>query len=207
MPVHNPYNDAQANQIYNLMFCDTPDLYAAWNTGANVPIFAQPFNERAVRDIAEDGNVESRLRALAFNRLKSEGRSVPKSKLLGVVVEASLDRGLDTLATYTDGRLRYINSSGKMIILEQDPPSLRDAREDLLTASSEVLADLSPAELPRPNAPRKGDVRLSFVVSDGLYVGQAATDALAEDYLGGPILKASNRLLDAAIEFATKNAR
>jgi hypothetical protein len=207
MPVQNPYRDANVNQIYNLMFCDTPELYGAWNVGDAVSVFAQPLNERAVRAIADDNAAESRMRALAFNRLKGEGRAVPKGTLLGVVVEAALDRGLDTLAAYADGRVRYINASEKMILLEQDPPSLRDAREDLLSASAEVLDELAPAELPRPNAPKKGDVRLSFIVSDGLYVGQAEMNALAQDYLGGPILKAANRLLDATIAFASENYR
>lgn len=207
MPVLNPYKDAQVNQIYNLLFCDTPELYGAWNQADAGAIFAQPLNEPAVRAIAENKNAESRLRALAFNRLKREGRAVPKGVLLGVVVEASLERGLDTLAAYADGRVRYINSSEKMIIIEQDSPSLRGAREDLLNCSAEVLNELAPTAQPRPGPPPKNEVRLSFLVSDGLYVGQAEAGALSEDYLGGPILKAANRLLDATIAFASQNPR
>ncbi|MFT3726874.1 MAG: hypothetical protein QM759_03525 [Terricaulis sp.] len=207
MPVHTPYKDAAVNQIYNLMFCDAPELFGQWNTGEAAPVFAQPLNERAVRAIADDRNIESRVRALAFNRLKREGRTVPKGVLLGVVVEAALDRGLDTMAAYADGRVRYINASEKMIILEQDPQALRDAREDLLNASREVLNELQPTAQPRPGPPPRDQTRLSFIVSDGLYVGQAEISALAEDYLGGPILKAANRLLNAAIAFASENSR
>ena len=43
MPVQNPYRDANVNQIYNLMFCDTPELYGAWNVGDVSSVFAQPL--------------------------------------------------------------------------------------------------------------------------------------------------------------------
>jgi len=206
MPVFNPYPDPNANQFYNLLFCDTPELFGAWNTGEMAPIFAQPLNERAVRAIADDQNAESRMRALAYNRLRQEGKSVPHGKLLGVVVEASLDRGLDTLAAYADGRVRYMNAAGKLVALEKDVPAVRSQREALLGACEDVLSDMAATKLPRPGPPVRGDVRLSLLVSDGLYVGQANTNALAEDYLGGPILRASNALLNALIEFARKNA-
>jgi hypothetical protein len=206
MTIPLPYKDPIANQVYNLMFCDKPNLYREWNAGPTAVIFAQPLNERAVRALADDKNEESRTRALAFNRLKNEGKSVPPGKLLGVIVEAALDRGLDVLAAYGDGRIRYINATEKMALIEQNPPSLRAPRENLFKVSEDVLGDMTPTKLERPGPPPRGQVRLSLVVSDGLYVGQADTNALSQDYLGGPILRASNELLNAVVEFAKKNS-
>src|SRR5262249_9055037 len=113
MVSYNPYSEEQTNKIYNLLFADDPNLFDRWSEeqgSAFAPIFDPQFNERAVRAVADDERAESRLRVLAFNRLRAERKQVPAKKLLGVVIEAPLARGLDTLAAYPDGRLRYINA-------------------------------------------------------------------------------------------------
>src|SRR5262249_12688359 len=117
---YEPYAEQTVNDVYCHLFCDVPENFMAWAEGSALPVFAPQFNERAVRAIAEDKNVESRVRALAYNRLKSERCAVPSRLLLGVVVETPLPRGLDTMAVYIDGRVRYIHASGKQVAIEKD---------------------------------------------------------------------------------------
>ena len=203
MVAHNPYQEARANRTYNLTFCDTPELYGEWAADpALAAIFAARFDERAVRNIADQPGVESRLRALAYNRLRAEHKSVPPKVLLGVVAEIPLDRGLDTLGAYLDGRVRYVNGTGKRVVLEHDEPALRPHRLALFKASQEVVDETEPFPGVRLAPPKKGDVRLSFVASDGFYVGQAEFKALENDLLGGPILRAAGALMTAVIELA-----
>src|SRR5690242_14080880 len=114
-----PYGNDAADFMYNLLFCDDPALFAR---GADDP--ATPFpailseNPDAARiaAIANDTTQEGRVRALAFNWLRQHGHDVPRRVLLGAIVEVPLDGGLDTLAAFADGSVRYINQTGKMSV-------------------------------------------------------------------------------------------
>ena len=53
--------------------------------------------------IAGDTAVESRVRVLAFNRLRAMKRPVPTKQLLGTIIEFPQPDGLDTLAAFVDG--------------------------------------------------------------------------------------------------------
>jgi hypothetical protein len=197
----------RSNRLYKLLFCDIPGDYLAWNKGSLKPLFKSVFEEKAVRAIADDKNVESRMRALAYSRLKAERCAVPPGILFGVVVETPLPRGLDTIATYVDGRIRYINGSGRRATIEKDAPSLRAPRHALLSAAQDVVEELSPIADVRSPPPQAGNVRITSVVSDGLYVGEANLEALTRDPLGGPILRAASELMNAVLEYAKTNKR
>jgi hypothetical protein len=132
---------------------------------------------------------------------------VPQRILLGVVVELPLPRGLDTLTAYIDGRIRYIHGSGKQIIIEKDIPATRAPRKALFSAAQDVLEELTPLSEPRSPPPVSPNVRVTSIASDGLYVGEANSEQLTTDPLGGPILRATSELMAAAIEYAKANAR
>lgn len=203
---YEPYPEGTANRFYSLLFCDIPSNYLAWAEGPASWIFNPQFNEKAVRAVADDKNVESRVRALAFRRLKREMCSVPQRLLLGAIVETPLPRGLDTLGAYIDGRIRYIHGSGKQITIERDVPSTRDARKALLAAAQDVVDELSPLGEARSPPPKQPNVRVTAVCSDGLYVGEANLEQLTSDPLGGPLLRATADLLNAVVEYAKANA-
>jgi len=202
---YQPYPDVRSNRFYNLLFCDIPGGYTAWSKGPLRPLFDSAFDEKAVRSLADDKNNESRMRALAYSRLKAEHCAIPPRILLGVIVETPLPRGLDTLATYTDGRIRYINGTGRRATIEKDVPSLRAPRQALLSAAQEVVDELTPIEDIRSPPPQAGNVRITSVVSDGLYVGEANLEALTRDPLGGPVLRATSDLMNAVLEYSKAN--
>ena len=203
---YEPYSDQHANDVYSHLFCDVPENYMAWAEGAALPVFAREFNERAVRAIAEDRTEESRVRSLAYNRLKKERCAVPPRVLLGVVVETPLPRGLDAIAVYVDGRIRYIHGSGKQIAIEKDVESMRPPRKALLSAAQDIVDELSPLTELRSPPPKSPNVRVTSIVSDGLYVGEANLEELTRDPLGGPILRATSDLLTAVVDYAKANA-
>ena len=202
---YKPYADEASNYIYSAVFCDVLDQFVGMEDVE--ALFALPFNERSVRAISDDNNAESWIRALAFRRLQQERRSVPQRVLLGVVVEAPLARGLDTLSTYVDGRIRYIHGSGKQIIIEKDLPSTREPRKVLLKAAQDIVDELTPLMEPRSPPPKQPNVRVTAVASDGLYVGEANLEQLTADPLGGPILRATSDLLTAVVDYAKANAQ
>lgn len=207
MSVYQPYADERSNHIYNLNFCDALESFFAWNTGSLSPLFEASFDERKVRAIAEDKTIESRIRALAFSRLRENRLSVPQKLLLGVVVETPLPRGLDVMAAYADGRIRYINGAGRRATIEKDAPELRPIRQALLGATQDVVDELQPNSAPRSPPPALGNMRITGVASDGLYVGEANLEALTQDPLGGPIVRATAELSTAVLQYSKAKKR
>ena len=74
--------------------------------------------------IAVDPDIESRVRMLAFNRLRAMGLPTPAKQLLGTIIEFPQRGGLDTLAAFADGRVRYINQTGHPAIFECAPTGI-----------------------------------------------------------------------------------
>lgn len=201
MPFYRPYSEDIVNQLYNLLFCDDPLLFKGLASGPLAVIFAKAFDEAAVRRIAEDSQAESRVRVLAFNRLRAGGAEVPRGLLLGAIAEVPQEGGLDTLAAYTDKRVRMINQTGKMAIIEQEAPPLLAPVDAFLEASRAVVRQIGPWTEARLAPPKYGNVRLSFLCSDGLYLGEGPFNDIARDALGGPVLQAGGALLAAVVDF------
>jgi len=201
--LHHPYGAAHVDMLYNLLFCDDIKLLALHTTGnASGPwpvLAAASPGEAALRSIADDAHQASRARAFAYNRLRAEGKDVPPNKLLGVIVEVHLE-GLDVLAAFDDGSVRYLNQSGKVLVIESDAHPAAAAAKALLAASAPVVERMGPWEKQRLASPAPGQVRLTFLVSDGLYFGQGEHAALGTDAMAGPVLDAATALLTKVVE-------
>lgn len=203
---HAPYRDEAANFMYNLLFCDDLEMFRQGGEGAGVPwttLLAANPAPIALRTIANTHGEESRTRMLAFNRLRQMGQSVPEKVLLGVVVEVPLDGGLDTLAVFTDSRIRYINQTGKIAVYEGVPVEMEPLVKTLLERSQGVVNRIGPWGKPRLGPPRQGNVRMSFLVSDGLYFGEGPMNLMQREAMGGPIIAAAQDLLLAIVQHAT----
>jgi len=202
-----PYNDDSTNLIYNLLFCDQLSLFEAnheedliepWAT-----LFSDDIDVDAVATIAKDKEQESRVRMLAFGLLRGSETAVPKGELLGTIVEVGLAEGLDTLAVYADGRARYINHSGKMVFVEDAPDAFKGEIEEMIRVSKPIVDAIGPWDKERLPAPKKGSVRMTFLVSDGLYFGEGPMDALLQDQMAAPLIQAATALLVKLVEEST----
>jgi hypothetical protein len=206
LPTSSPvaYGNEAANSIYNLLFCDQPELYVPRGKGDLAPWQALLFGNGAsvseIEAIAKDGNLESRIRVLAFNWLRSRGHRVPERLLLGVVVEVALASGLDTLAAYADGQVRYINQSGKIAVFDGGPPEVAHKAIALVDAAKATVARIGPWEKPRLPPPKRGNVRLTFLVSDGLYFGEGLFSVMQNEPLAAPVLSRAAELLQLSVD-------
>jgi hypothetical protein len=160
----------------------------------DVVLEASPSEEGLLR-IFQDDSIESRLRLLAAHRLRSVGLGPPGKQLLGVVAEVGMDEGLDTLAAFADGTARYINYTEKMIVWESRTAESDDLVSKLLSAGWVIAREIGPWEDERLPAPTAGNARISFLVSDGLYFGEAPFGVLQQDPLGGAVLNAAAALM------------
>lgn len=207
-PSYHPYADAAVNEIYNLLFCDSPSSFkprpgtppAPWQA----TLYADPAQPDAVRSLALDGATEGRIRALAFNWLRFHGQPVPARQLLGVIIEVPLDRGLDVLAVFVEGGVRYINQTGRLTIFEGVPPQLTPVVAQLLAQAQAIVDQIGPSDQPRRPAPGAGKVRLSFLVSDGLYFGEGDFAVMSHEPRSAPLIATAGELLQRVVQVSTR---
>jgi hypothetical protein len=196
---YSPYKDEAANTIYNLLFCDDLARYKAKHRGPiDGPwkvLFADPKDVKALQVLASNSSEESRVRILAFNALGKKTASTLRKELLGVIIEVGLDGGLDTIAAYRDSGARYINQSGKMLFWEANDAKVEEKIKRLFSASDKVVGKIGPWDKSRLPPPTKGHMRMTFLVSDGLYFGQGPMAVLERDPLGGSVVASGTELL------------
>ena len=206
-PYYQPYQQASLDLVYNLLFCDDPALFrpkAGDAKGVLGVVASESPSVDELARVAADESVESRLRALAYHRLRQADASVPKGRLLGVIVEYPLERGLDVLGVFADGRVRYINQTGKLAVFEKLPADLAAKQKILMKASGAAIRAMGPWDGPRLAPPAAGLVRLTFLVSDGLYFGEGPPAAIGSDDIGGPVLTAATQLVLAIVDARAK---
>lgn len=206
-PPYSPYASDASNAIYNLLFCDNPAAFKAkpgespthWQT----VLFSASANVEALRALASDATQEGRIRFLAFSRLRELGKAVQPKILLGVIVEVPLAGGLDALAAFSEGSIRYVNQSGKLFVIEGVASFLPMVRR-LFAVAERVVTQIGPWEKPRLAPPEQGNVRLTFLVSDGLYFGEGPMSVMQREAMAGPIIQQATELLQAVVVTGAK---
>jgi hypothetical protein len=207
-PPYTPYSGDSPNAIYNLLFCDEVSAFrpkpdtavAAWQA----TLFAEPMDTAALELLAADASQEGRVRYLAYSLLRNADKSVPEKILLGVIVEVGLPSGLDVLAAYAEGGVRYINATGKLAVFE-GVDAVRSLVREVLDAAQAVVAHTGPWPGARLAPPRVGNIRISFLVSDGLYFGQGPTAQMQKESMAAPLIQKATELLQAVVALSIKS--
>jgi len=197
--VEGPYQDPSTNLIYQLLFCDSPELFKEnysgdmqepWST-----LCSPNPDAAALTSIAEDTQQEARVRMLAFNLLRAGGHTVATKEYLGTIIEVPLPEGLDTLAVFADGGVRYINYSGKVVVVEGTPSPFDDEIAGVIQTSQPIAAAIGPWDKERLPPPAPGNIRMSFLVSDGLYFGEGPMEIMQQEPMAAPLIGAATQLL------------
>lgn len=198
------------NLFYELLFCDNirlyqlnatePDTYP-WNI-----LFAEDCNAMELQRIIDNPRLETRMKLLAYHKLRADGYLIDHKSLLAVIVEVGLDDGVDVLASYKDGTARYINQSGNILIWETTNENSDALTQQLFADSEQVLPMIGPWDQPRRPQPEKGYARISFLVSDGLYFGEAPINVLFSDKLASPALQSATALMQYLTAYALQQS-
>ncbi|WP_266366992.1 hypothetical protein [Tellurirhabdus rosea] len=199
-----PYKEYPTNVLYELLFSDNPHLYQTVIQQPHAYPFSVLLSEKSTLEdfqkVIDDPSADPRLRALAYYRQRKAGHTPTRKELLAVIVEVGLDEGLDVLASFSNGHARYINFTGRTLIWEKtDEPSGQLTRK-LFTQSWQIIQQIGPWENDRKPHPAQGTTRISFLVSDGLYFGEAPTSVLFTDALAGPALATATRLMQHLVQ-------
>jgi hypothetical protein len=200
-----PYKNEGINQIYELLFCDDIDLYRGGANATDYPwdvLFADVPDIEELTHVLHDSELETRPKILAARLLEENAVVEPSRRLMGVVVEAGLEDGLDVLAAYEDGTARYINFSGKVVVWDTQTVESEAVINELFDAGTAVVNNIGAWDGPRRPAPASGNIRLNFLVSDGLYFGEGPFDVLQADPMGGPVIAAAVKLMSYLIHQA-----
>lgn len=193
-----PYAREDLNLVYNLLFCDDASLFKTTDD-ATRSLFVDGTEPKVVRAIADDRDEESRVRMLAYNWLHENAQPVPPKETLGVVIEVPLEQGLDVLAAYADGTVRYINHMGSISVYESHPAEIAAQAKEIVETAQGMVKQQPVGTRRRQAPPTLGDVRLTALVSDGLYVGQGAFEAIAAGKQTAPVLQGAQKLLDLIV--------
>lgn len=194
-----PYKDNTINLIYELLFCDRLDLFRDKYQGIQGSPWSTILDDNpdleAVSRIAEDDTQESRVRMLAFNLLRAANKEVPQKVLFGTIIEMHFPDGLDTLAAFADGSVRYINHTGKSAIVDSTSTVFEEDIQRVIATSKPIIAAIGPWDKARLPEPKKGNVRLTFLVSNGLYFGEGPMDVMQKEKMAAPLINAATSLL------------
>lgn len=196
----DPYTESSTNLIYNLLFCDNLNFYKE-----NTPqpytypfdiLFSETNSVTDLQKIIDDKNSDPRIKVLAYNRQLANGHNPNKKELLAVIVEVGLDDGLDVLASFNNGTARYINQTGKILIWETTTDKIaNELTNELFLKSQDILNQIGAWDKPRKQQPTKGNGRITFLVSNGLYFGEGPIDVLFNDPMASPALTKATQLM------------
>ena len=82
--------------------------------------------------------------------------------------------------------------------------ALQPSIDKLFAASREVVSRIGPWDKARLAPPAKGRVRLTFLVTDGLYFGDGQMEVFQRDAMAGPVIAAAGELLQRVVAIAVK---
>lgn len=196
----DPYKDSSANHIYNLLFCDNINLY---RENRQLPyaypfdiLFSEACSIADFQKIIDDNDSEPRIKILAYNRQLANGHKPNKKELLAVIVEVALEDGLDVLASFKNGTARYINQTEKILVWETTSDNVVNELTAILFSESRgIVNQIGAWNKPRKPQPTKGNVRITFLVSDGLYFGEGPIAVLFNDPMAKPALEKATELM------------
>lgn len=194
-------------KLYNVLFADRIDDFTAMKDHAAISwIYSgKTITLNEINAIIADPAIESRLKFLACYSAVSRGVAVPAGTYFGGIIEYPIDKGFDILAYYADGSARYYNHAGHSVVYHNETPSIDEAIKTCNMISEKVVESIGPWEKPRMPRPSAGIVRFTFLVSDGLYLGQGPLKDMMGDQMGNAIVGGGINLMKELIKAVPKS--
>jgi hypothetical protein len=118
----------------------------------------------------------------------------------GVILEVGMDEGLDVLAAFGDGRARYLNHAGNVVIWEGGEGAVSELAAALIESAKPIAENIGVHDGERPPAPPAGSMRISVLTESGLHFGQGPMGAFGSHPMAAPVLDAGVALMGAMVE-------
>lgn len=215
-PQYLPYKNEKINFIYQLLFCEEPQIYRQTDPEKSPEpwegiLLKEKPDVEEVKSLVTDETQDSRIRALASRWLQKNNQALTKRELLGIIIEQAFAQGgMDTLAVYADGRVRYINFTESVGLFEQEPSDVVLKSKEVLATAAKALDMLSQNHWIRSTTipvAKPGVTRLSFLATDWFYAYEGQTVNMEfEKQFSGPILQKSAELLELLVKAVEKKS-
>lgn len=185
-------------EIYQLLFADNFDAFKEMQE-VYPCLFTTSPDKQELLSLAQDKATESRVRVLAYRKLKELNALPEEKEVLAVIAENHFeDGGMDTVAVYLDGGVRYINQSGAMIFSEVFIDE--EMQNRVFDLARKIVPCIGPLDGERLPPPAPGMFRVTFLVNGSIYFGQAPVDMAFEDEIMGPLAMGILNVLKVAMD-------
>ena len=162
--------------------------------------------KNSLRQVLSDPQAEVREKLWAWGALRQLGEKPPANvadEIQGVVMEVPVDKWIDTLAAYSDGRARYLNGkSGGLIIWDHvEENGLSTLAQNFITAAK-PLVEKAPVYAKHQPA-KEGVIRVTILTYGGVRIREGThSDVIAGPHILSPVAYAGQDLLFALVEAA-----
>lgn len=200
-----PYKNTGLNAIYNMLFCDDPLNFGntdkQFEHKAQSLILSNSTKLEDLRNLLLDVNLDIRYQLLIYNKLIQLGEIPILHELLGIVIELGLDSGLDVLAAYKNGAVRYINQFEKLILWEAlEENQINLLIQQLFHEGNKTFKNYDLQKLSRSSLPGVGVLRISLLRSDGTFYLEGSIDDLFSDSFTQPLLEVATYIMQILID-------
>jgi hypothetical protein len=211
---------AYSDDYKNLLFVDQTLEELVTRHNAPADSFAKAYQhvkdgksndaKKSLRQILVDPEAEVREKLWVWGALRQLGEKPPPNvadEVQGVVMEVPVDYWIDTLAAYADGRARYLNPKGGLIVWEaMEENRLSTLAKDLIK-SAKPLVKKAPIHAKHKPA-RDGVIRVTILTYGGIRILEGKdSDILAGRHILSPAVYVGQDLFLALIEAAEKQGR
>jgi hypothetical protein len=151
-----------------------------------------------------EGARDSRLRLWAWNALRALGHAPDEAggrQVEGVVLEVEGGHGVETLAAYADGTLRYLLPTGARVIWDAPDDRLAGGIAATVAGAAAVHDATAPGRL--PGEPAAGVARMTLLTCAGLRAAEETLGrALEPDGPLAPLFVPATRLVEKVCAIA-----
>jgi hypothetical protein len=162
--------------------------------------------KKSLRQILADPSAEVREKLLAWGALRKLGEKLPPNlsgEIVGVVLEVPVENWVDTLAAYSDGRARYLNGTGGVIVHEvAGDPRLDSLVKGVIEAAKPLVQKAPAFDKHRPQ--NSEVIRVSILTYEGIRMMEAKESDITGSHPMSPVFNAGTRLFLTLLEYSEK---
>lgn len=201
-----PYRNERLDRIYNLQFCDNPELLKPEIEEKSLleKLLRQELADSVLQTLAMNGDEDARVRILAFNQMRQQKLPVPQKILLCLIVEVGLEAGLEMLAVFDDERVRYVSAEKRLATVESPTPDMEQLIQTLMRTAQKIINGLEPVKEQRRSPPTFGRARFTFIASDGIYLGEGQFKVMQDNPQAAALIDGSLDLVHEIIMTGTQ---
>lgn len=159
-----------------------------------------------LRQITTQKDADSRVQLWAWLALRGLGEELDQNiiyRVLGVIIEVYIPekQGVDTLGIYLDGRVRYVNASGNMLVWDRTDGQISDNARSVVYTAQAIARDFPSEQQRVPLTQEK--IRITLLTCGGIRALEENETAVRQQTsMISPVFKVGTDLLETIFAIA-----